>query len=197
MPRHRRYEPLNVLLNSRLVGQLRRSPSGAISFQYDGSWLAWEHTMPVSLSLPLQEDAYSGAPVRAVFENLLPDNDELRRRIAAHAHAEGTDAYSLLSAIGHDCVGALQFLPRNASPARRAHSMRHPSVQAKLPEFSITLPPLRSESLRMKSSGSRLRAPRKRRRCYDGSRHGTSREEPRLPPTSSNPPLDGFPTESI
>jgi serine/threonine-protein kinase HipA len=116
MPRHRRYEPLNIFLNSRLVGQLRRAPSGATSFQYDGSWLAWQHTMPVSLSLPLQEDAYSGAPVRAVFENLLPDNDELRRRIAARAHAEGTDAYSLLSAIGHDCVGALQFLPPEREP---------------------------------------------------------------------------------
>jgi serine/threonine-protein kinase HipA len=72
--------------------------------------------MPVSLSLPLQEAAYTGAPVRAVFENLLPDNDELRRRIAARAHAEGTDAYSLLSAIGHDCVGALQFLPPEREP---------------------------------------------------------------------------------
>ena len=39
MPRHRRYEPLNIFLNSRLVGQLRRAPSGATSFQYDGGWL--------------------------------------------------------------------------------------------------------------------------------------------------------------
>lgn len=116
MPRRRRYEPLNVFLNSRLVGQLRRAPSGAISFQYDASWLAWQHTMPVSLSMPLQEDAFSGLAVRAVFENLLPDNDELRRRIAARAHAEGTDAYSLLSAIGHDCVGALQFLTPERDP---------------------------------------------------------------------------------
>lgn len=42
-----------------------------------------------------------------------------RRRIAARTRAEGTDAYSLLSAIGHDCVGALQFLmpERNPGPA--------------------------------------------------------------------------------
>jgi serine/threonine-protein kinase HipA len=116
MPRRRQYEPLNVFLNSRLVGQLRREPSGATSFQYDTDWLAWPHTMPISLSLPLRDDAYTGAPVRAVFENLLPDNDDLRRRIAAGAHAKGTDAYSLLSAIGHDCVGALQFLPQDREP---------------------------------------------------------------------------------
>lgn len=115
MPRAR-YEPLNVYLNSRLVGQLRRDISGAISFQYDQLWLKWEFVLPVSLSLPLREQAYSGAPVIAVFDNLLPDNDHLRRQIAARTHAEGTDAYSLLGAIGHDCVGALQFLPQNIDP---------------------------------------------------------------------------------
>lgn len=110
------YEPLNVFLNSRLVGQLRRDLSGAISFQYDRAWLEWEFVLPVSLSLPLREQAYSGAPVIAVFDNLLPDNDHLRRQIAARTRAEGIDAYSLLGAIGHDCVGALQFLPQDADP---------------------------------------------------------------------------------
>ena len=118
MPRSRRYGPLNVFLNSRLVGQLRREASGATSFQYDAGWLAWAHTMPISLSLPLREDSYTGARVRAVFENLLPDNEVIRRRIAARTQAEGTDAYSLLNAIGHDCVGALQFLQHDQEPGR-------------------------------------------------------------------------------
>jgi serine/threonine-protein kinase HipA len=116
MPRRARYEPLNVFLNSRLVGQLRRETSGAIIFQYERSWLEWQPALPVSLSLPLREQPYVGAPVLAVFENLLPDNDGLRRQIAARARAEGTDAYSLLGAIGHDCVGALQFLPPEVQP---------------------------------------------------------------------------------
>jgi serine/threonine-protein kinase HipA len=116
MPRRARYEPLNVFLNSRLVGQLRREASGAVSFQYDQSWLDWESALPVSLSLPIRQQAYVGAPVLAVFENLLPDSDRLRRQIAARARAEGTDAYSLLAAIGHDCVGALQFVARDSEP---------------------------------------------------------------------------------
>jgi serine/threonine-protein kinase HipA len=115
MPRQR-YEPLNVFLNSRLIGVLRREASGAISFRYDRAWLDWEFVMPVSLSLPLREQAYSGAPVIAVFDNLLPDNDALRRTIAARTRAGGSDAYSLLAAIGHDCVGALQFLPQDVDP---------------------------------------------------------------------------------
>jgi serine/threonine-protein kinase HipA len=116
MPRRPRYEPLNTFLNSRIVGQLRREPSGAISFQYDHSWIEWTQAIPVSLSLPIREQEYTGAPVVAVFENLLPDNLSLRRRIAARVHAEGTDAYSLLGAIGHDCVGALQFLQLESEP---------------------------------------------------------------------------------
>jgi serine/threonine-protein kinase HipA len=111
-----RNEPLNVFLNSRLVGQLRRETSGAVSFQYDLSWLEWEFVLPVSLSLPPREQAYNGAPVLSVFDNLLPDNDDQRRRIVTRTRAKGTDAYSLLGAIGHDCVGALQFLPPDAEP---------------------------------------------------------------------------------
>lgn len=110
MPRRPRHEPLHVLLNNRLVGHLSKTASGAIAFQYDQSWLDWGHALPVSLSLPLREDVYRGAPVVAVFDNLLPDSDALRRRVAEKVGAAGTDAYDLLAAVGHDCVGALQFI---------------------------------------------------------------------------------------
>ena len=103
--------PLNIFLNGRLVGRLRRQASGAIDFEYDSDWLAWEYALPVSLSLPLREDRFVGDPVIAVFDNLLPDNDQIRRRLAERVRAEGYDAYSLLAAVGRDCVGALQFLP--------------------------------------------------------------------------------------
>src|SRR5580704_15071068 len=107
MPRRTSHDRLRVFLNSRLIGLLRSETSGAISFQYDRSWVEWESALPASLSLPLREQAYQGAPILAVFENLLPDNDTPRRQIAARAHAEGTDAYRLLRVIGHNCVGAL------------------------------------------------------------------------------------------
>lgn len=116
MPRKRTRVPLNVYMNCRLVGRLNREASGAITFQYDGSWLEWEHALPVSLSLPLREDRFLGDPVIAVFDNLLPDNQAIRRRVAERMHAEGADAYNLLAAIGRDCVGALQFLPDGAIP---------------------------------------------------------------------------------
>jgi serine/threonine-protein kinase HipA len=116
MPRPRTRIPLNVFLNGRLVGRLRRQASGAIDFQYDENWLAWEQAFPVSLSLPLREDRFIGDPVIAVFDNLLPDNEQIRRRLAERVRAGGYDAYSLLAAVGRDCVGALQFLPDGADP---------------------------------------------------------------------------------
>ncbi len=113
MARKRQHTPLRVLMNNRLIGYFSKEAGGAVEFRYDESWLDWESAIPVSLSLPLREDAYRGAPVLAVFENLLPDSDALRRRVAGKVGAEGTDVYSLLAKIGRDCAGALQFLPED------------------------------------------------------------------------------------
>lgn len=118
MARRAAYVPLNVFLNGRLVGVLRREATGAVDFQYAKEWLDFRGTFPVSLSLPLREDRYIGAPVINVFDNLLPDNDSIRKRVAERVGADGTDAYSMLSMLGHDCVGAMQFLPDGADPGK-------------------------------------------------------------------------------
>jgi serine/threonine-protein kinase HipA len=110
MPRRKAHAPLDVLINGRLVGHLAKEAGGATRFAYAQSWLDWEHAFAVSLSLPLRETPWSGAPVTAVFENLLPDNPNIRKKVAERTGAAGTDAYSLLEEIGRDCVGAMQFL---------------------------------------------------------------------------------------
>jgi serine/threonine-protein kinase HipA len=111
MGRRRAHPPLNIFINNRLAGRLLKQSSGAIEFRYDQSWLDWEHGFPISLSLPLRETPYTGEAVIAVFDNLLPDNVAVRRRVAERTGAQGSDAYSLLERIGRDCVGAMQFLP--------------------------------------------------------------------------------------
>jgi serine/threonine-protein kinase HipA len=126
MPRHLTHAPLAVYINSKAVGRLRRAPSGAVDFQYRDEWLNWEHAFPISLSLPLRADRYIGASVLAVLENLLPDNEAILRRVSERVHAQGTDAYSLLTAIGRDCVGALQFLPEGSDPGPAGGIDAHP-----------------------------------------------------------------------
>ena len=118
MARKKTHAPLDVLINGRQVGRLEKAASGAISFRYSEEWLAWEHRFAASLSLPLTPAAYRGAPAIAVFDNLLPDRDAVRRRVAERMGAQGTDFYSLLEAIGRDCVGAMQFLPEGADQAQ-------------------------------------------------------------------------------
>lgn len=149
MGRKRSYPPLNVFLNARHVGQLLRESTGAISFTYDPDWLEWEHRLPVSLSLPLREDRYVGAPVIAVFENLLPDNDGIRRRVAERVGAQGTDAYNLLTEIGRDCVGALQFLPDGEGPQDAAKITGEPvsatEIEAMLSELDVAPLGIRKE----------------------------------------------------
>lgn len=89
MTRRKTHIPLNVFSNNRLVGRLEKQTSGATGFQYDPGWLDRTNTFGISLSLPLRTQAYRGAPVTAVFENLLPDNETVRRRVAQRTGAQG------------------------------------------------------------------------------------------------------------
>jgi len=85
---------------------------------YFDEWLTDEQSRPLSLSLPfLPGNApYQGQVVTDYFDNLLPDNDAIRRRLAQRHHAGGTDAFQLLAKLGRDCVGATQLLPEDEVP---------------------------------------------------------------------------------
>lgn len=107
---------LDVRINGRVAGEYRYNPAGGVSFVYDPEWLAWEFAFAISRQLPLIAAPQSGAHVNAVFENLLPDNTDLRRRIAERTEARSDRPYDLLAAIGRDCIGAMQFLPRGTDP---------------------------------------------------------------------------------
>lgn len=86
---------------------------------YFNEWLTDEQSRPLSLSLPFLpgNSPYQGQVVTDYFDNLLPDNDVIRRRLAQRHQAGGTDAFQLLAKLGRDCVGAIQFLPEDESPS--------------------------------------------------------------------------------
>ena len=109
--KRRGHKALHVCLNGRLVGIYAKKKNGAVSFKYTPTWLRWTRAIALSQSMPLGEKLYSGTIVSSYFENLLPDSEVILRKIADRTGAPGRDAYSLLSEIGRDCVGALQFLP--------------------------------------------------------------------------------------
>ncbi len=100
---------LNVLMNGYSVGCLRKSPSGAMSFRYDKEWLLTESTRPISLSLPLTNKNYEDERVYNFFDNLLPDNKNIRSKIQSRFKISTNQPFDLLRAIGADCVGAIQI----------------------------------------------------------------------------------------
>ena len=105
---------LKVCLNGRYVGVWSKLKGGGVTFKYSDDWLNWDIAIPISQSMPLQEKPYSGDVVSRYFANLLPDSNAILRKIAERVGAAGQDAHSLLTEIGRDCVGALQFLPIDA-----------------------------------------------------------------------------------
>lgn len=107
---------LDVYLNGYLVGEFKKSSNGAHSFCYSTSWLALSGSRPISLSMPLVKSEYRGDVVYNYFDNLLPDNSEVRQRIVARYQAGSSLPFDLLSMIGRDCVGALQLLPKGETP---------------------------------------------------------------------------------
>jgi serine/threonine-protein kinase HipA len=114
MGRKRLSRELLVAMNGREVGRLMRLSQGALRFRYSPAWLAEASAMPVSLSMPLSPDPYSGDVVWSFFDNLLPDNREIRSRLQRVVGAESTRPFDLLERVGRDCVGALQLYAGDA-----------------------------------------------------------------------------------
>jgi serine/threonine-protein kinase HipA len=109
---------LTVWMNGERVGEwgtLRgaRTPF----FRYEESWANSPHGRALSLSVPVTADReVKGRAVEYYFDNLLPDSAELRSRIRTRFKTRSADAFDLLTAIGRDCVGAVQLLPPKGEP---------------------------------------------------------------------------------
>ncbi|MEP7244296.1 MAG: type II toxin-antitoxin system HipA family toxin [Gammaproteobacteria bacterium] len=103
---------LSLWANGAHVGEWRLPNRGSMELQYAKHWLESDERRPLSLCLPLTLDdvPLKGRPVEAYFDNLLPDNDALRKRVQQRFRAPSAHPFDLLSAIGRDCVGAVQLL---------------------------------------------------------------------------------------
>jgi len=108
---------LIVWMNGRCVGVWAQS-RGTATFQYDPTWVETPDRRRLSLSLDFQPDnaPHKGAVVTDYFDNLLPDSEAIRKRLQSRFGTESQDAFDLLTAIGRDCVGAVQLLPEGETP---------------------------------------------------------------------------------
>ncbi len=103
-------------MNDKFIGTLQQNNNGSLTFRYDTLWLSWQYSRPISLSMPLSDQAFSGNAVYNFFDNLLPDNNQIRSRIQQRFNLTSNNCFDLLASIGIDCVGALQLLPEKQTP---------------------------------------------------------------------------------
>jgi serine/threonine-protein kinase HipA len=107
---------LNVYLINERIGRLQLDNSRRFIFTYDQDWLALKTAVPLSISLPLQEEPYQDDHARAFFSNLLPES-ELRRIIARKLGLSENNDFALLEAVGGECAGAVSLLPEDTIPS--------------------------------------------------------------------------------
>tara|TARA_R110002110_G_scaffold257491_1_gene473487 strand:+ start:17696 stop:19003 length:1308 start_codon:yes stop_codon:yes gene_type:complete len=100
---------LNIYMNGILIGRLVKNIQGGLLFAYDQTWLNTAGARPISLSLPLVKTSFQGDIVYNFFDNLLPDNPQIRGRIQTKFQIQTNHPFDLLANIGKDCVGAIQI----------------------------------------------------------------------------------------
>jgi serine/threonine-protein kinase HipA len=106
---------LEVWMNGKAVAVWSTLRTGTAVLRYHEAWVQSDEGRALSLSLPFTVGLeHRGDAVANYFDNLLPDSTDIRRRLRRRFHARSDDPFDLLSAIGRDCVGAVQLLPPGA-----------------------------------------------------------------------------------
>ena len=92
-----------------LVGFIRGESYIDARFSYDKKYLLGKNAAPISISLPLQEDAFSESQTKNFFESLLPEGFS-RRAVANWMKADENDYISILAELGKECLGAIKII---------------------------------------------------------------------------------------
>jgi serine/threonine-protein kinase HipA len=149
----KRNRVLNVLMNGTLIGRLEKLATGALTFEYVPDWLNALGARPISLSLPLSRTLYSGEVVYHFFDNLLPDNPQIRARIQSTFKISSNQPFDLLASIGRDCVGAIQLIEGHI-PFFKKEIQAHPLSDA---EIAATLRGYKDYPLGMHNNNDEFR----------------------------------------
>jgi serine/threonine-protein kinase HipA len=99
-----------ILLSGTRCGILEELPGGGTRFHYDTAWLSHPSARPVSLTMPLREQAYEAPALLPFFANLLSEGWLFDISLARLKIARD-DAFGLLLATCRDCMGEVEVLP--------------------------------------------------------------------------------------
>lgn len=98
-----------VFYQNELAGYIEQA-EGEYVFQYTPEYISAANARPISLTLPLQSEAYRSPILFPFFDGLIPEGWLLNIAVENwKLHAK--DRMSLLLALCHDCIGAVHVLP--------------------------------------------------------------------------------------
>lgn len=141
MGRRSKTHTLGVWMNGEFVGNWTVNSRGEHEFEYAPAWVASEYGRSISLSMPLQlHRGFKGRVVKNYFDNLLPDNEQIRTRIQQRFGIPLSAPFDLLSEIGRDCVGALQLLPDGEAPGNVRRIEVEPLSEAEVERILASTP---------------------------------------------------------
>jgi len=101
---------LLVLIDGELVGNVEQQKTGELALTYERSWRDLRDSYPVSLSMPLSSRQHGNDVVRPFMEGLLPDSDTVLKNWAKRFHVSPRNPFALLTHMGEECAGAVQFV---------------------------------------------------------------------------------------
>jgi serine/threonine-protein kinase HipA len=101
---------LIAILDGQETGRVVRNERARLTFTYDEEWRAAANAYPLSISMPLALAQHGHARIDPFLWGLLPDNQMVLDQWARKFHVSARNAFSLISAVGEDCAGAVQFI---------------------------------------------------------------------------------------
>jgi serine/threonine-protein kinase HipA len=111
---------LVALLNGKEAGRVHNDARGRLTFVYSDDWRQATDTYPLSLSMPLAAKEHGRSVTEAYLWGLLPDNEQILARWAAKFQVSARNVFALISHVGEDCAGAVQFVtPHRLAAIRR------------------------------------------------------------------------------
>lgn len=126
------------------VGSIVGDTPEEASFCYSETYLASE-TGAISISLPLQEEAFSPEQTKNYFEGLLPEGFT-RRSVAQQMRVDENDYLSILHGLGRECLGAVCISGEEEMPEASYERITGEQVSALAAEGAV-----KSAELVMKS----------------------------------------------
>jgi len=130
---------LIVYLNTERVGSLKQDDSGLLEFSYDQTWLEKPSAIPLSRSLPLQSEVFSGKKARPFFAGILPEEGP-REKIAEILGISDTNDFAMLERIGGECAGAVSLFPEGVTPTDSKNDRHRELTEPELRQLVAELP---------------------------------------------------------